>query len=80
MYYVYILYSEKLDKSYIGSSADIEFRLWQHNNKKVKFTSRGIPWVLKYQESFADRNSAMKREYQIKSKKSRKYIEWLIAG
>jgi putative endonuclease len=80
MHYIYILYSKKLNKYYIGSTAAVEARLNQHNNGEVKFTSRGIPWILKYQEEFADRTSAMKREYQIKSKKSRKYIEWVIAG
>ena len=78
MFFVYLLYSKKLDKFYIGSTSDIEVRLAQHNNQEVKFTSRGTPWILKYFESFPDRTSAMKREFQIKAKKSRKYIEWLI--
>jgi putative endonuclease len=78
MFYTYILYSEKLNKFYIGSTENVEKRLAQHNNGNVKFTSRGIPWILKYTETYQDRTTAMKREYEIKGKKSRKYIEWII--
>ena len=79
MFYTYILYSERLDKFYIGSTENVENRLVQHNIGAVKFTSRGIPWLLKHTEVHPDRTSAMKREYEIKRKKSRKYIEWIIA-
>jgi putative endonuclease len=78
MFYTYILYSEKLNKFYIGSTEDVEIRFKQHNDGKVKFTSRGIPWIVKYTEAHPDRTTAMKREYEIKRKKSRKYIEWII--
>ena len=78
MFYTYILFSAKLNKFYVGSAENTEFRLKQHNAGEVTYTSRGIPWEIKYTEAFHDRTSAMKREYEIKRKKSRKYIEWLI--
>jgi putative endonuclease len=78
MFYTYILYSRKLNKFYIGSTENVETRIEQHNTGEVKFTSRGIPWEIKHREAFPDRTAAMKREYEIKRKKSRKYIEWLI--
>ncbi len=37
-------------------------------------------WVVKYTESFETRAAAMKRELEIKKKKSRKYIERLISS
>lgn len=78
MFYLYILHSSKLDKYYIGHTADIEKRLREHNTGISKFTAKVSDWVLKYTESFTTREEARKRELEIKKKKSRKYIEWLI--
>jgi putative endonuclease len=77
--FVYILFSEKLNKFYIGSTTDLERRLIEHNRGKEKFTSTGLPWVLAYSESFEELIDARKRELYIKKQKSRKYIESLIS-
>ena len=50
-YSVYILYSFKLDRFYIGTTRttdDVPNRLIEHNNLYYKdaLTSRGVPWVL----------------------------------
>ena len=79
-YHTYILYSSSLDKYYIGSTENIEHRVEEHNSGKGNYTSRGLPWALVYKEEFATRSEALKREYEIKRKKSRKYIEWLISS
>ncbi len=78
MYSVYILYSSKIDKYYVGYTNDIERRLSEHNRQKGKFTDRGIPWVLVYTERCIGKKAAMVRENEIKGRKSRKYIEGLI--
>ena len=78
MPYIYILYSSKLNKYYVGACSDLERRLYEHNIGHSKFTSTGIPWVLKYSESFETLQEAKKRELMIKKMKSRKYIESLI--
>ena len=75
---VYILYSEKLNKFYVGVSSDIDRRLAEHNSGKSKFTSRGTPWKLMYSEVFPTLNEAKKRELEIKKRKSRIYIQELI--
>ena len=49
---VYILYSEKIDKYYIGACINMERRLYEHNIGHSKFTSTGMPWELKYTEKF----------------------------
>jgi putative endonuclease len=49
-----------------------------HNLGRSKFTSKGIPWKLKYSEPFETEIEAMRREKQIKKMKSRKYIISLI--
>ncbi len=79
MAYVYVLYSVKLDKYYVGACEDIIQRMIRHNSGESVFTSRGIPWELKYHEIYPDMFSARKREMEIKRKKSRRYIEWLIS-
>lgn len=76
---MYILYSEKLNKYYIGACIDMERRLYEHNIGHSKFTSLGIPWKLLYTEQFEDLGAAKKRELQLKKMKSRKYIEHLIS-
>jgi putative endonuclease len=52
--------------------------LSEHNRKKGKYTDKGIPWKLVYIENYVDKASAEKREKEIKSQKSRKYIENLL--
>ena len=76
---VYIIYSEKLDKYYVGYTEDVNVRLTQHNDGLSTFTSKSKDWRLVYQERFATRQEAQARERAIKGKKSRKYIEWLIS-
>lgn len=77
---VYIIYSKKLDKYYVGYIENIEIRLAQHNSGISDYTSKATDWETKYVESFDTRQDAMKREKEIKNKKSRKYIEWLISS
>ncbi len=79
-YIVYILFSPSLDKYYTGYTENITNRISQHNSGISTFTAKASDWVIKYSESFPTRDAAMKREKEIKSKKSRKYIEWLISS
>jgi putative endonuclease len=77
---VYILYSEKIDKYYVGCTEDLTVRLTQHNSGRNASTKAGAPWTLVYSESFESLKDARQREAAIKKKKSRKYIEWLLKG
>lgn len=78
MFYVYILQSRKLNKFYIGISANIVERLKAHNSGQVQSTKAGVPWNKVYQEIFDNHSEATKRENYIKSVKKRSYIENLI--
>ena len=80
MYYVYILYSKDFNRYYVGHCEDIDIRLKRHNNRGVPSTKPFVPWALVYNEVFATRAEAANREKEIKNKKSRKYIEYLIAS
>ena len=78
MPYTYILFSAKLNKYYVGACIDLARRLYEHNIGHSKYTSTGIPWVLKCKEEFSTLPEAKKREQFIKRMKSRKYIESLF--
>ena len=67
MFYTYIL--ECADKTlYTGYTNNLEKRLAEHNISKLgaKYTKARRPVILKYQEEFATKSGAMKREIQIK--------------
>ena len=79
MYFIYILYSPKADKHYIGYSIDPFRRIEQHNTTYSNtFTSKFRPWqlrtIFKCSEHEVD---AIQIERFIKSQKSRKFIEKL---
>ena len=78
LFSVYILYSQKLDRYYVGYTESLAKRLSEHNSGMSSFTSKASDWELKYSESFETRDQAHTRELEIKKKKSRKYIEWLM--
>ena len=82
MFTVYILYSKSKDKYYTGCTSNLEARIKNHNSEKKKFgkySRKNGPWQLVYSESnFPDRASAVKREKEIKSWKSRIMIERLM--
>ena len=77
---VYILYSSPLDEYYVGHSGDIDDRVFRHTNSGSRSTKKATDWKLMYTEVFQSKAAAYQREREIKKKKSRKYIEWLISG
>ena len=79
MAFVYIIYSAKINKYYIGACTNLDRRLYEHNIGHSTFTSTGVPWELRYTEQFTSLPEAKQREKEIKNKKSRIYIENLIA-
>lgn len=79
MFYIYILYSKIVDKYYVGQTENIEERMISHSSGISKYTSISTDWILVYSELFETRSQAIIRENEIKKKKSRKYIEWLIS-
>jgi putative endonuclease len=78
MWFVYILYSNSIDRYYIGISDNLEWRLKRHNQGWGRYTKYGIPWKIVHIESFDTKSEDLIREKDIKRKKSRDYIENLI--
>jgi len=80
MPFTYILFSEKLNKYYVGACTDLERRLYEHNIGHSTFTKTGLPWRLMHTEEFETLQHAKARENIIKKMKSRSYIEKLIGA
>jgi putative endonuclease len=77
-FFTYILFSEKLNKFYIGHTNDLERRVNEHNCGFSKSTTSGIPWKLIYSKSFSTKSESYAFERKIKSMKSRKFIIDLV--
>lgn len=75
MFFIYVLYSESLARYYVGSTENIDKRLFAHNTGKAKFTSRGKPWRLVYQVSFFSRSEAIIAEKRIKKRGIKRYLQ-----
>ena len=73
-YFVYVLYSEKSDKIYIGMTSDLEKRIFAHNNLPKGWTKNFRPWELIYSEEFDTKSKALKREKELKSHKGRDFV------
>ena len=77
-FFVYILQSKKDFSFYVGQCEDLDKRMSKHFDGFSKYTASKGPWRLVYFEMVSSRSAAIKKEKDIKSKKSRKYIQGLI--
>ncbi|MBN1398624.1 MAG: GIY-YIG nuclease family protein [Bacteroidetes bacterium] len=75
MYFVYVIWSKKLQKRYTGSTKNVEKRIKQHNDGRTPFTRRGTPWILIYFETFETKSEALKREIFLKSGAGRNWLD-----
>ena len=75
---VYILQSVKDDSYYIGCTDDLDRSISEHNPGLSKYTSKKMPWNIKYVESVENLIEARKREAFLKRQKNRKFYEKII--
>jgi putative endonuclease len=75
MYFVYILYSNTLDKYYVGSTENLSNRLLEHNRGKGNFTSKGIPLILIHSIDCETRSEAIRLELKIKKRGIKRYLQ-----
>ncbi len=78
--WVYILEGEAKSCFYVGSCADVDERLSEHQAGKVASTKAYRPWVVVFREEHPTRAAAVRRERQIKGMKSRVWIEKHLLG
>ena len=76
---VYVLYSGKINRFYIGSCLDLQKRLQQHVSKSFKsaFTVRADDWEVFFQLNDLTLIQARAAERYIKSRKSPDFIRSL---
>ena len=77
IFYVYMLKSvnNKIIKTYVGYTNNLNLRLKKHNTSKGAKSTRGFKWKIIYKKKFYDKISAMKFEYKLKKdKKKRNYL------
>jgi putative endonuclease len=75
MFTVYVLFSEKFNKIYIGYTSDLEQRFKSHNELGTKgWTIKFRPWKIVYTEKFETKSSALIREKELKTSRGRAFI------
>ena len=81
MYHVYIL-ENAAGRFYIGHTNSLEKRLDRHNDRtsrapseQVTYTHKHGPWMMVWKERHTTRSAAMRREKQIKARKSSNWIK-----
>ena len=74
---VYVIFSRQLNRFYIGSCLDLEYRFNQHQNKQFNksFTSKADDWVLFFQTDNLEYAHARRIEQHIKKMRSKTYIK-----
>ena len=78
MFFVYILYSPKLKRFYIGQTAQVDVRLEKHQEHfygRKNFTTKADDWFVYFLIECSSRSQAMKIEKHVKRMKSQTYIE-----
>ena len=83
-WYVYLLKSDKTNRTYVGMSNDVYRRIRQHNGELVggaKYTKRGRPWkVTMVMGPYDDRSEGCRVEWRAKrfrGKERFKYRKWV---
>jgi putative endonuclease len=77
-YIVYILFSEKYNKTYVGFTSSLVERFKSHNELATKgYTIKYRPWMVIHIEVYQSKNEAMNREKWFKSGVGRDFISKL---
>ena len=82
MYYLYLLYSVRSDRYYLGITNNPEARLYSHNHSLRKtYTSKHRPWEMQALfEVGEDRSKAVLIERWVKRQKSRALMARMANG
>lgn len=74
-FYYYVLKSVKNGILYKGSTQNLQQRVIYHNQGRVKYTAKNVPWELVLFEPFATRAVAVQREKWYKTGAGRDWIK-----
>ena len=75
MFYTYVLKSKKDNKLYVGWTDDLKNRINKHKKGSVQATKDRLPIELIYYEACLNKESAIKREKQLKTGFGRAYLK-----
>ena len=78
MCWVYVLKSQKDGKLYIGSTRNLEKRIFYHNSGKVRSTKSRRPFEIIYSKRFDSDTQARKFENTLKTTQRRRQIKKAI--
>jgi len=78
MFYVYVSYSLKDKRFYIGFTADLKRRVYEHKNKKVKSTARRKDMLFIFYEAYVSKMDAQRRERYFKTSKGKKTLRQML--
>ncbi len=76
-YHVYILYSSKLNRFYVGQTIHLHKRLTEHNKGESSYTSTGIPWSLQWSTAKSTRKDAEELEQKLKNLSRERKISFM---
>lgn len=74
MFFVYVLFSLKDHRFYIGYTGNVESRVVEHVMGRVKATKNRLPLQLVYYEAYFDKRDAKGREVFLKGGSGHKYL------
>jgi len=75
MFYVYILYSETIQKYYCGQTNNLVQRLHEHNSGFTLSNKHGLPWILIGFINSETRSDALILEKKIKKRGIKRWLE-----
>jgi len=75
---VYILESQKNKRYYIGSTDNVESRIYEHNLGKVSSTRNMRPWSLRVFIICSTLTEAKQSEYRLKKYKRKDILDKVI--
>ena len=76
---VYILFSKRLNKTYVGFTSNLVERFKSHNQlSKTGFTTKYRPWEVIYVEFFHSKSDALLKEKFFKTGIGREIIKEVV--
>ena len=74
-YFIYSIYSNLLQKHYVGISENIPRRLEAHNSGLSTYTNKASDWKIIYQVTLGSKTEALILERKIKKRGAKRYLE-----
>ncbi|PIR79783.1 MAG: excinuclease ABC subunit C [Candidatus Levybacteria bacterium CG10_big_fil_rev_8_21_14_0_10_35_13] len=77
-FYVYVLQSKNKDFIYVGITANLKKRFFEHNNKEELSTKAYTPLKLIFYEAYRNEKDARRREEYFKTTKGKTTLRMML--